>query len=287
MRHSVSAEIFCGRCRGSGGDGWEANNVGIHGLEISCAVVECTENLAAASRRIRGCLPQKCRKGSCLMSVLNVPRRHVSTFRWTAAGASVRYHRPPGAHRDGEWRITHADETTERRARTDRGRLAFESPHVLFRRILRPRAHVGFRTLRVINDDRVMPGQGFGAHGHRDMEIISIVLEGGLAHKDSLENGATLSPGEVQVMSAGRGIRHSEFNASRTESVHFLQVWITPDKQGVAPRWGSRRPSRRRRARIRFCASQEEAGGRRRSAGDSSGRGRLLDDRDARCERAA
>lgn len=95
--------------------------------------------------------------------------------------------------------------------------------------------HMGFSALRVINDDRVTPGAGFDTHGHRDMEIISYVLDGEIAHKDSEGNVATLPPGEFQLMSAGSGIRHSEFNPSRTNGLHFLQIWIQPNVYGQAP----------------------------------------------------
>ena len=96
-------------------------------------------------------------------------------------------------------------------------------------------AHMGFRSLRVINDDRVAPGQGFGTHPHRDMEIFSYVLEGTLEHKDSMGNGRQLQPGQIQLISAGRGITHSEFNPSRREPLHFLQIWIQPRERGLTP----------------------------------------------------
>lgn len=97
--------------------------------------------------------------------------------------------------------------------------------------------NMGFRSLRVINDDKVAPGMGFGAHPHKDMEIITYVLEGELEHKDSLGSGEVLRPGEVQRMSAGTGIRHSEFNPSKTRPVHLYQIWIMPDRAGHAPRY--------------------------------------------------
>jgi hypothetical protein len=100
--------------------------------------------------------------------------------------------------------------------------------------------YLGFGPLRVINEDRVQPGAGFGTHSHRDMEIISYVLEGALAHQDSLGNGSTIRPGDVQRMSAGTGIQHSEFNASRSELVHFLQIWIQPGPVGLPPSYEER-----------------------------------------------
>ena len=96
-------------------------------------------------------------------------------------------------------------------------------------------AFMGFRSLRVINEDRVEPGQGFGTHGHSDMEIISFVLEGALQHRDSMGTGSIIRPGEVQKMTAGTGVQHSEFNASRKEHVHFYQIWIYPNRQGLKP----------------------------------------------------
>jgi redox-sensitive bicupin YhaK (pirin superfamily) len=122
--------------------------------------------------------------------------------------------------------------------------------------------HVEFGPLRVINEDRVQPGAGFGTHAHRDMEILSYVLSGALAHKDSMGNGSTIRPGDVQRMSAGRGVQHSEFNGSSSEPVHFLQIWIMPDVRGIEPGYEERHFSAQERCgRLRLIASPDRADG--------------------------
>ncbi len=117
---------------------------------------------------------------------------------------------------------------------------------------------MGFSDLRVVNEDRVRPGQGFGTHGHRDMEILSYVLSGELAHQDSMGNGSTIRPGEVQRMTAGTGVTHSERNGSAERPVHFLQIWILPEAQGLPPGYEQRAfPEEERRGRLRLLASRD------------------------------
>ncbi len=123
-------------------------------------------------------------------------------------------------------------------------------------------AHMGFGPLRVINEDFVQPGMGFGTHGHRDMEIISYVLEGELQHKDSMGNGSVMAPGDIQRMSAGRGVQHSEYNPSRAAPVHFLQIWIEPDVRGIAPGYEQTRvEAGAKRGRLHLIAAPEGQGG--------------------------
>jgi len=122
--------------------------------------------------------------------------------------------------------------------------------------------HMNFASLRVINEDRVAAGAGFGTHGHRDMEIISYVLDGAVAHRDSMGNGSVIRPGDVQRMSAGRGVMHSEENPSQSEAAHFLQIWIVPNQLGIAPSYEEKHYSAAdKRGRLRLVASPDGVDG--------------------------
>lgn len=122
--------------------------------------------------------------------------------------------------------------------------------------------HMGFGPLRVINDDRIAAGAGFGTHGHRDMEIITYVLEGEVAHRDSMGTGSTIRPGDVQRMSAGTGVQHSEFNPSQENGTHLLQIWIQPAANGIAPSYEEKNfPAEQKRGRLRLIASLDAADG--------------------------
>ncbi|HET7746060.1 MAG TPA: pirin family protein [Vicinamibacteria bacterium] len=151
--------------------------------------------------------------------------------------------------------------TVSLRRAADRGRFDFgwlDTRHTFsFGEYHDPR-QMGFRALRVINEDRVAPGSGFPTHGHRDMEILSYVLEGGLAHRDSMGTGSVIRPGEIQRMSAGTGVMHSEKNASDTEPVHFMQIWIIPAQAGLEPGYEQKAfPEEERRGRLRLVASRD------------------------------
>jgi len=139
-------------------------------------------------------------------------------------------------------------------------------------------ANMGFGALRVINEDRVQPGKGFGTHGHQNMEIISYVLEGALEHKDSMGNGSVIRPGDVQRMSAGTGVRHSEFNHSKDDVVHFLQIWIEPDVRGIEPGYEEKHfDAASRRGQWRLIASPDARAGSAKIHQDASVYAALVD----------
>jgi len=148
--------------------------------------------------------------------------------------------------------------------------------------------HMGYGPLRVINEDRVAPGTGFGTHGHRDMEIISYVLEGALAHQDSMGNGSTIVPGDVQRMSAGNGVRHSEYNHDKAGTTHFLQIWIEPSVTGIAPSYEQKHfDAAAKRGRLRLIASADGAEGSVHIHQDARVYAALLDDSERATHRLA
>ena len=152
----------------------------------------------------------------------------------------------------------------ERRAAAERGHAThgwLDSHHSFSFADYHDPKHMGYGPLRVINEDRVEPGAGFGMHGHRDMEILSYVLEGELAHRDNMGNGSTIRPGDVQRMSAGRGVMHSEMNPSRDARVHFLQIWIEPAARGIDPGYEQVRvPDEAKRGRLALVAGPAGSG---------------------------